>query len=256
MNKEPFNIARCLKRIFESFTPYKIYKTLPRGTDFHWDLEKHLEQTEIVRVFDVGANIGQSARKFSSMFPMAEINSFEPVKSTYTQLLSNTKHLPQVKCFNLAFGAERGVGEMVLGEESANNALRNPHSISPANSKAVEKVQIETLDEFCEAQQVERISYLKIDTEGADLNVLRGAPKLLEKGLINIIQVEAGMNRRNTTHVHAQEFMTFLEERSYFLFGVYDQVREWPTKEPHLRRANLVFISRQIINDNSATLPR
>jgi hypothetical protein len=56
---------------------------------------------------------------------------------------------------------------------------------------------------------------------------------------IDVIPPEAGMNRRNAHHVPFEDFKAFLEPNGYYPFGVYEQVAEWPTREPHLRRANL-----------------
>jgi hypothetical protein len=64
------------------------------------------------------------------------------------------------------------------------------------------------------------------------------------------VEVEAGMNASNKRHVPFETLKDYLELRSYLLFGIYEQVHEWPTKEPHLRRTNSVFISRRMIETN------
>lgn len=115
----------------------------------------------------------------------------------------------------------------------------------------LEEVTLETLDEFCREHQVERINYLKIDTEGSDFEVLKGAVRMLAEQRIDVVEVEAGMNSRNKRHVPFQVFTRFFEERNYFLFGVYEQVNEWPTRQPHLRRTNPVFISEKVIQTNA-----
>jgi hypothetical protein len=61
------------------------------------------------------------------------------------------------------------------------------------------------------------------------------------------------MNSKNRRHVPFDVFTKFFERKNYFLFGVYEQVNEWPTKEPHLRRTNPVFISDKIIKRISQT---
>jgi hypothetical protein len=86
---------------------------------------------------------------------------------------------------------------------------------------------------------------MKIDTEGYDLHVLRGARGMLADQKIDLVQVEAGISPENVRHVRLEAMKSYLEERDYFLFGFYDQVPEWPTGRPHLRRANAVFISRR-----------
>ena len=52
------------------------------------------------------------------------------------------------------------------------------------------QVEVTTLDEFAVRHGIERIAFLKIDTEGFDVNVLRGARQLLAEGRIGPIQFE------------------------------------------------------------------
>jgi hypothetical protein len=91
---------------------------------------------------------------------------------------------------------------------------------------------------------------LKIDTEGSDFDVLIGCGDMLVEHCIDIIQLESGMNSKNTWHVQFDRFKEYLELKSYYLFGIYEQVSEWRTLEPHLRRANLVFVSQEVIVAN------
>jgi hypothetical protein len=91
---------------------------------------------------------------------------------------------------------------------------------------------------------------MKIDTEGADLDVLKGAERMLNEQRIDIVKVEAGMNPTNHLHVPFEVLKNYLESKHYFLFGIYEQKHEWPTKHPHLRRTNPIFISQQVIENN------
>ena len=114
----------------------------------------------------------------------------------------------------------------------------------------LEQVEVETIDEFCVNHGVRRINYLKVDTEGSDLKVLHGAKRMLAAHSIDIIEVEAGMNRGNKLHVPFVDFIDFFDQNDYFLFALYEQMHEWPTKEPHLRRTNPVFVSNSVIQSN------
>lgn len=79
------------------------------------------------------------------------------------------------------------------------------------------------------------------------MDVLEGAVKMLVKQNIDIIQVETGMNPTNSRHVSFESVKQFLESYHYYLFGIYEQVNEWPTGKPHLRRTNPIFISQKLI---------
>ena len=57
-------------------------------------------------------------------------------------------------------------------------------------------VQTQTLDNFCLEEKINNIDVLKIDTEGNELNVLKGAKKLLEQNKINIIYTEISETKK------------------------------------------------------------
>ena len=86
------------------------------------------------------------------------------------------------------------------------------------------------------------IDLLKIDTEGADLSVLKGSQIALQAGAIKVLQVESSMSPTNVRHVAFDEFNKFLGPFGYFLYGVYEQTSEFRTGQQHLRRANLVYV--------------
>ena len=117
-------------------------------------------------------------------------------------------------------------------------------------NEARELVEIESLDNFCSGHEIDQISFLKIDTEGYDLEVLKGASRMLGEQRIDLVEVEAGMNCLNKTHVPFEDLKAYLEKMEYYLFAIYEQVGEWPKKEPQLRRANAVFISRHVIEQS------
>jgi len=82
------------------------------------------------------------------------------------------------------------------------------------------------------------------------MEVLKGAVNMLTWQKIDLVQVEAGMNPRNRRHVPFESLKAFLESYEYFIFGIYEQVHEWPTGEPHLRRTDTIFISQRLIEMN------
>jgi FkbM family methyltransferase len=237
-----------LRRLFERVTHTRIYRRPPRGIDLGYDLAHALPGYRVETVFDVGANVGQSTKDYLRKFPDARIYSFEPVRSTFQQLEANLTGQNRVRCFQLAFGALPQQGTMVLEGKSVMFFLSGESRPPPKGENVItEQVEVATLDEFCRKHQVDRVSYIKIDTEGGDMNVLKGAEHLLAEQRIDLVQLEAGMNVHNTWHVALETLKQHLESRNYFLFGVYEQVNEWPAKEPQLRRANPVFISRRMI---------
>lgn len=213
------------------------------GHDVAEDLKRRC--VRLRTIFDVGANVGQTATAFAASFPDAGIRSFEPFSATFVMLQQNTARLPKVSCEQLALGSAAGSVSVPLQTSSVNNSLR----ASPVSSGvgAEETIEVDTLDGYCSARDIDEIDYLKIDTEGHDLEVLKGAREMLAAHKVGFVQVEAAMTRENRKHVAFAEFDNHLWNFGYVLFGIYEQTPEWDG-EARLRFANPVFISPKMMD--------
>jgi FkbM family methyltransferase len=242
------SIKRTLRKMAEKLTRTHIYRNLPRGIDVFKDMATFLPNYRINVVFDVGANVGKSAESYIAKFPSTSVFCFEPVAESFQQLEVNMKGNNQVHCFQLALASSKGQGSMLSDGTSTMNRLLDETTDSTNNCDIqLEQVDILTLDDFCKDNEISHIDYLKVDTEGSDFDVLIGAEHMLREKSIDFVEVESGMNPKNTYHVPFESLKAHLERHDYFVFGLYEQICEWPTKEIHLRRANAVFVSSHVI---------
>jgi FkbM family methyltransferase len=218
-----------------------LYKKLPRGIDPFRDIEFLIPSWKADIIFDVGANTGQSALAYSKAFPTSRIFSFEPVPLTFNILKNEVKKYPNISPYNLALSSAKGEGHIIEGDGSDTNRVAS-FLLSTDRNNIKKTVSISTIDFFCHSNKIEKINYLKIDTEGGDLDVLKGAESMLSSRAIEIIEVEAGVGHDNTLHVPLNNFISYLSSFGYAVFGFYDQMHEWRSSYPHLRRTNIVFI--------------
>jgi len=236
------------KKLVEKLTGLKIYRRLPFGVNQFQDIKYLVKNFHVETILDVGANEGQTANQFIKFFPGARIFSIEPVFETFQKLKNNVK-ANNVSCHNLALGSANGSLEIKTSFDNSNstmNSLKTPNPVSEGKEFKTENVNVITLDSFCKEQGISEISYLKVDTEGFDLEVLKGGRSMLEQKKIGFIEVEAGMNPDNKYHVSFDELKTYLESFDYYLFGLYEQFQEWIIKKPILRRCNPLFISKSL----------
>jgi FkbM family methyltransferase len=146
-------------------------------------------------LFDVGANVGQFAREARRELPAAAIHCFEPHPRSFEKLLqSGADGLMHPHCLALS----DKVDEVVLYEYSTEGEGSHLNSLVP-NARFPErfgyksspiKVLSTTIDEFCAGQNIGRIDFLKIDVEGAELLVLKGAADMLKHGNISAVYTE------------------------------------------------------------------
>lgn len=185
-------------------------------------------------MFDVGANTGQTARKMREIFPSARVHSFEPVPASFQQL--SLQMAGEVTCHNFAFGSQSGQVEITATATSSGNSIQDA-----GKSRApVVSVPVETGAAFCSMQNIDRLSFLKIDTEGHDLEVLVGFLPMLVERRVDAIQVEASMNALNRRHVQLSAFLGLLEPVQYYIYRIHDQHHEKHAKI--LRRCNVIFV--------------
>lgn len=235
-------MKRFIKNIINNLG-YRIYKTkiLPKGFDLVLDINRRSKEP-LRLIFDVGANIGQTAREFHREFPKAEIFSFEPVRETFKILQENTQHLNRVRCFNNAFGKQEGKAEIFLQDLSGKNSMLAKNASQNHGSETIELL---TIDNFAEIHQIESIDLLKTDTEGYDLEVLKGAERYLDEGKISFIMSEVGFNRRDSGHTFFPNILDYLNDKNYQLVDIYEST---PVLYLHNRFgfANALFMHNKI----------
>jgi len=221
-------------------------KALPRGIDISVDIDGLIDSPVQV-IFDVGANIGQTARRFHEGFPNAHIYSFEPVKDTFETLVRNTGGLSRVSCFNHAFGSFEREETIYLQPNSDGNSL----SRNIDQGLGSEIVKVDTIDNFCKKNGIETIDVLKVDTEGHDIEVIKGADEILKDGRIPFLFCEVGFSRDAPHLIFFCDFLDFLDSKGFQLFGLYDTRSLFyiPHSEaPRPSFCNALFVDTQIIN--------
>ncbi len=144
-------------------------------------------------VFDVGANIGNYTLELSK-YNKCKIYCFEPVKETYKILLQNTSNLKEVTTEPL--GMSNQIGEAIiyddLSQSSSSKATLYADVISEFHSKDIKSstISLSTIDDYCSKKNIDRISLLKIDTEGNEFKIIEGASTMISSGKIELIHFE------------------------------------------------------------------
>lgn len=154
-----------------------------------------LSSNRIDMIFDVGANVGQYARKIRSGGYKGRIVSFEPLSDAYQQLLRNSSKDPDwIVAPRAVIGDEDREVDINISENSLSSSimpiLQAHIDAHPASRYlASEKVAMSRLDTIAPQYLNSATStYLKIDTQGAESKVLDGATQTLPA--INGIQIE------------------------------------------------------------------
>lgn len=156
---------------------------------------KYFKDENCLRIFDIGANRGQYLTMLLSKRSQLEIHCFEPQKDAFTTLFKKYHDSQLVTLNNFALG--NMTGEITLYKDCTQSEYASLyHAHYTQYNKTLdlkETVKIDTLDHYCSSNQIDFIHLLKIDTEGHELEVLKGAEDMIGQKKIKFIQFEFGL---------------------------------------------------------------
>ena len=184
-----------------------------RSSGEEWFFKNFVKTGQNQIIFDIGANEGEYSIRIRRISNTPIIYSFEPHPRTFSRLQQKAK-----ECGFLAFnyGCSNQKGEGVLfdyfdQDGSGNASLYKDVFPSFHQSKSVTQhtIKLVTIDDFAQEHGISRIDILKIDVEGHELDVLKGAMSLLNNKKISVIHFE--FNHMNIiSRVYFKDFFDLL----------------------------------------------
>jgi len=177
-------------------------------------------------IVDVGANRAQNWKLISKLFQVRKSVLIEPNKKLHpaiNQTLKNHDFTLIDKCIT----NYNGFTEFFYSNFDSTSSIVKPNQDSKyykikkqilgRGYKIVTlKKQCSTLDTIMDDLKISFIDYLKIDVEGAELNVLEGATSFIKQSKIGIIQLEIHDNDMRISS--SKEIVNFLQDNKYYLY--------------------------------------
>ncbi|MDA8895966.1 FkbM family methyltransferase [Bacteroidia bacterium] len=197
---------------------------LSNGINLKRDLALDTNPETVRTVFDIGASIGIMTQYFEDVFPKSTIHCFEPYLPSYNRLkeIYGTKN--NVICNGIGLSDVAGEFKMFLQSDSGYNSLNEKvNKPSDEMGNKFQLVQTSTISEYCEANNVDSIDFIKIDTEGLDLRVLKGAENLLKAGKVKYIYAECTFNEDSKQNTPFNELNEYLQTLNFKVRAIYDQ---------------------------------
>jgi FkbM family methyltransferase len=200
---------------FPSFSDYWNFQTLPAAEQ---KLLAAAVPTDGI-VLDIGANIGLFSVALGLARPNAVVHAFEPVPETFRALQQNLQAngVGNVVAHRAAVSDNPGVIRF-----TATNRGSQANHVARPGEPAIE-VPCRTLDEFVAANGLGRIDFLKVDVEGYEPWVFRGAKETLGAGLVKLMLLEiipALLVRQGSS---AEEVFDLLGRHGYSVYDLGDE---------------------------------
>lgn len=169
---------------------------------------------ENITVADVGANVGKYSKYLLKTLGnrIKKGYIFEPIKTCYDSI----ERWRNFSYFNIGVGSESGEVKFyeAIGRESHSSVVnRNWLYSKPEYNIREITIKIDCLDNIIN----ERLNVLKIDTEGYELEVLKGCKRLLSEGGIDYIQFEYGGCFKDN-NIKLNDVINFLKQYGYSVY--------------------------------------
>jgi FkbM family methyltransferase len=205
---------------------------LNEGIDLHLFLfgnfQKHITDNKVMKIpddaviFDVGANSGIMSLSFATKAPKGEVHAFEPTNYALKKLEKNLNLNPQLK------KRIHTMQTFVSSETRQESGLRaysswpvktneKKNKIHRGVDKTTRNVGSITLDAYSQEKNIQRLDLIKIDTDGHELEVLKGCASILEK-FRPIIIFELGVYVMDERHINFNDYSEYFEKFDYNLF--------------------------------------
>ena len=191
-------------------------------------------------VFDVGANVGSYSKSWLSYD--ANIHAFEPGEKAFALL--EEKYGQTITANNIALAAHSG--EHYLYQVKDDSRLASLLKRSHPNHTWVksERVKCLSLDEYCESKRITEIDFLKIDVEGYEMEVLKGAETMLDN--IKRIQFEFG-GAHIEKGLYFRDFYNLLTPKfdlHYILIDGIEKIEVYDEKLENFKGANFLAVNK------------
>ncbi len=171
-------------------------------------------------IFDVGANQGEFLELILSNMNgrHTRVHCFEPAKVSFSLLASRFGDLSNVFLNNFALAQEQGEFTLYYDKPGSGLASLTKRNLDHLNISfdESEQVRVDTVDDYCESNGVDNINLLKIDVEGHEMDVLRGAKRMLSRSAVDMISFEFGCNVDTRTYL--RDFFQFFKKLNMAIF--------------------------------------
>ena len=236
------SVKESLRKLGAGFSTRILRRRPPEvGQSALADMKRFLPGGVRPLILDVGANTGQSVKRFRRAFPSSIIHSFEPSQRIFDQLRANVAGQEGVFAWNCAVGAS--VGKQTFLENTHSDMSSFLELSKTGWGKIVKEsaVDVTTVDQFLTDRQIERVDILKSDTQGYDFEVIKGAEQAMRRKAVGLLYFEFIFSEMYKNLPRFDEVFRHLTDRGFRLVSIYEMRHQ----ENLASWADALFVNRE-----------
>lgn len=226
-------MKRILKRILNNFG-LEVRRKPKHGKVLNYDdIYKKKINIDNPIIFDVGANKGQSVERFKNIFKKPKIFGFEPNPDEYNFALNKFKNDNDIILNNIALADNETTLPFNVTINTGNSSfydfnketdwikIRSKEFNTSPDKFITKKIDVKcsTLDNFCLINKINHINILKIDTQGYEDKILDGATKIIDKKMVDFIEMEIMLDEVYSKTLSFYEIEKRIKN-NYKLYGI------------------------------------
>ena len=203
--------------------------------------------------FDIGANLGLFSLLLARL-GFDQVHCYEPIPPTYHRLLGNLELNPSISSkitpYRIGVSQRSEVVEFLIRRTSPGQNKMITRSGKSSYYPETVSCQVSTLEEEFSRLRIKNAGFLKIDVEGHESSVLKGAMPLLKTGCIKFIYTEVIPDALREAGSSVDEFTSLLNEGGFdpVLFnrstGTFDRISFSEALADARDRRNVLFLHR------------
>jgi FkbM family methyltransferase len=226
-----------MKRHLKSLLKYFGYqiKKVPRYSNSFDRIYSEFLKKESPVIFDIGSHRGESIDRFLRLFPDSRIYGFEPNAENYKTLSFAYGKRDHIVIENFGVGSKNEKLEFHSFKKTDTSSFLNivedsiwtqvrKEQLGIQKEESFQKdsyeVEIISIDDYFRKNRLQHIELLKIDTQGFELEVLKGCSYLLENQLIDFIELEIIVHGPYTRDLRFLDIEGFFSNYNYKLYGI------------------------------------
>jgi FkbM family methyltransferase len=191
------------------------------GQDVYFDIKGFIAANSSPVIFDVGANVGQTIDALRHIFPCPTIHAFEPGKAAFASLWQTHSKLPHVHLNNLALGSKPERKTFFENSKTDMSSFLPLGRDGWGQISNQREIEVSTIDRYCSQHEIPFIDLLKSDTQGFDLEVIKGAQGLLDARKIRLIYLELIFQKLYQGIPRIDEIYRFISDQGFELVSFY-----------------------------------
>lgn len=235
--------AKILYKIVHVFFRKDKRKILRNGIHFEIDLaegidlslflfgsfQKHVTDNKLLKIpedaviFDVGANVGVMSLLLCKNNSGSQIHAFEPTHYALNKFMKNMELnptlSPRIRLTNCFVSSKSGDSAGLKAYSSWNIAGGGgvKHGVHGGTAMPAENVPSISLDDYCVNEKIDRLDFIKIDTDGHEFDVLKGAVQSIGKFRPSLV-FELGIYVMEERKIQFSDYLDYFTKLNYKLF--------------------------------------